>query len=38
MVYPKTIKDSMIINFDCAYHHLLGRINVLMCLWTIKGK
>jgi len=28
----------MIINFDYVYHHLLSRINVLMCLWTIKGK
>ena len=32
MVYTKTINDSMIINFDYVYHHLLSRINVLMCL------
>jgi len=38
MVYTKTINGSMIINFDYVYHHLLNRINVLMCLWTIKGK
>jgi hypothetical protein len=25
----------MIINIDYVYHHLLSRINVLMCLWTI---
>ena len=29
MVYTKTINDSMIINFDYVYHHLLSRINVL---------
>jgi len=27
MVYTKTINDSMIINFDYVYHHLLSRIN-----------
>jgi hypothetical protein len=32
MVYTKTINDSMIINFYYVYHHLLSRINVLMCL------
>jgi hypothetical protein len=32
MVYTKTINDNMIINFDYVYHHLLSRINVLMCL------
>ena len=32
MVYTKTINDSIIINFDYVYHHLLSRINVLMCL------
>jgi len=25
----------MIINFDYVYHHLLSRINVIMCLWYI---
>ena len=38
MVYTKTINDSMIINFDYVYRYLLSRINVLMSLWTIKGK
>jgi hypothetical protein len=30
--YTKTINDNMIINFDYVCHHLLSRINVLMCL------
>ena len=32
MVYTEKINDNMIINSDHVYHHLLSRINVLVCV------